>query len=92
MGYIALGKNCVFKTLRHYKNYIFEVFCLQQATLLDSFQNKISKFSPWAGFLSHFATSCDIITWALQDEIKSFNISKLHFKIVMISKHVKSFK
>ena len=38
------------------------------------------------------ATSCDIITWALQDEIKSFNILKLHFNMVMISKHVKSFK
>ena len=43
-------------------------------------------------FLSHFATSCDIVTWALQDEIKSFNISKLHFNMVIISKHVKSFK
>ena len=52
MEYIAFGKNCVFQTLRHYKNYMFE-------------------------FLSHFATSCDIVTWALQDEIKSFNISKL---------------
>ena len=40
MGYIALGKNCVFQTLRHYKNYIFEIFSLQQATLLDSFQNE----------------------------------------------------
>ena len=39
MGYIALGKNCVFQTLRHYKNYIFEIFCLQQASMLDSFQN-----------------------------------------------------
>ena len=39
MGYIALGKNCVFQTLRHYKHYIFEIFSLQQATLLDSFQN-----------------------------------------------------
>ena len=55
MGYIALGKNCVFQTLRHYKNYIFEIFCLQQATLLDSFHLK-------QVFLSHFATSCDIIT------------------------------
>ena len=53
---------------------------------------KFLKFSPWAGFLSHFATSCDIVTWALQDEIKSFNISKLHFNMVMISKNVKSFK
>ena len=52
----------------------------------------ISKFLPWAGVLSHFATSCDIITWALQDKIKSFKISKLHFNMVMISKHVKSFK
>ena len=26
MGYIALGKNCVFQTLRHYKNCIFEFF------------------------------------------------------------------
>ena len=42
--------------------------------------------------LSHFATSCDIVTWALQDEIKSFNISKLNFSMVMISKNVKSFK
>ena len=64
MGYIALGKNCVFQTLRHYKNYIFE--------------RTISKFSPWAGFLSHFATSCDIILWALQDEIKSFSICFLN--------------
>ena len=39
MGYIALGKNCVFQTLKHYENYIFEIFSLQQATLLDSFQN-----------------------------------------------------
>ena len=37
--YSALGKNSVFQTLRHYKNYIFEFFCLQQASLLDSFQN-----------------------------------------------------
>ena len=59
MGYIALGKNCVFQTLRH---------------------------------LSHFATSCDIVTWALQDEIKSLNIPKLHYNMAMISKNVKSFK
>ena len=39
MGYIALGKNCVFQILRHYKNYIFKNFGLQQATLLDSFHN-----------------------------------------------------
>ena len=26
MGYIALGKNFVFQILRHYKNYIFEIF------------------------------------------------------------------
>ena len=71
MGYIALGKNCVFQTLRHYKNYIFEIIGIPVK------KNEISKFSPWAGFLSHFATSCDIVTWALQDEIKSFNISKL---------------
>ena len=71
MGYIALGKNCVFYTLIHYKN-----------TFLNF----------WAGFLSHFATSCYIVTWAPQDEIKSFNISKLHFNMVMISKNVKSFK
>ena len=39
MVYKALEKNCVFQTLRHYKNYIFEILSLQQATLLDSFQN-----------------------------------------------------
>ena len=39
MGYIALGKNCVFQTLRHYMNYISEFICLQQAILLDSIQN-----------------------------------------------------
>ena len=82
MGYITLGKNCVFQTLRHYKNCI-----LDNIPVL-----KKSKFSPRADFLSNFATSCDIITWARQDEIKSFNISKLHFNMVMISKHVKSFK
>ena len=49
MGFIALGKNCVFQALRHYNNYIFEIF----------------------------ATSCDIITWTLQDEIKSFK--KMYF-------------
>ena len=43
MGYIALGENCVFQTLRHYKNYIFEIFGLQQATLLDSFKINASK-------------------------------------------------
>ena len=43
MGYIALGKNCVLMTLRHYKDYIFEIFSLQQATLLDSFQNECIK-------------------------------------------------
>ena len=43
MGYIALVKNCVFQTLRHYKNYIFLNFCLQQATLLDSFNNEYIK-------------------------------------------------
>ena len=60
--------------------------------IIFQFKNKILKFSPWAGFLSHFATSCDIVTWALQDEIKPFNISKLHFNMVMITKHVTSFK
>ena len=50
MWYIALGKNCVFqplqrwqarpgKNLNNNKNYISEIFRLQQATLLDSFQN-----------------------------------------------------
>ena len=74
MGYIQqLGKNSVFQTLRHYKNYIFEIFTLSR-------------------FLSHIVTSCDIVTWALKDEIKPFNISKLYFDMVMISKHVKSFK
>ena len=38
MEYMAFGKNCFFQTLRHYKNYIFEIFCLQQATLLDLFK------------------------------------------------------
>ena len=40
MPVYSIRENCVFQTLRHYKNYIF---CLQQATLLDSFQNKCIK-------------------------------------------------
>ena len=84
MGYMQLRENCVFQTLKHYKNYIFEIFCLQQAYLLDSFQNECIKNDniPWAGFLSHFATSCDIVTWALQDEVshltsQNFNLTWL---------------
>ena len=33
MGYIALGKNCVFQTLRHYKSYIFEFFSCSRPLL-----------------------------------------------------------
>ena len=33
--------------------------------------------------LGQVVTSCEIVAWALQDEIKSFNISKLHFNMVI---------
>ena len=36
---------------------------------------RIQNFHLGQVFLSHLATSCDIVTWTLQDEIKSFNIS-----------------
>ena len=90
MGYIVVWKNCVFQTLRHYKNYTFEI----NASKMVIFQFKKLNFKIFTlgRFLSHFATSCDIVTGALQDEIKSFNISKLHFNMVIIFKHVKSFK
>ena len=43
MGYPVYSIKEKFQTLRHYKNYIFEIFYLQQATWLDSFQNEYIK-------------------------------------------------